>query len=111
MIFVAIATPLALPFLKYNFVSVCTVKNVVVDFTTGGFLDTNTVVVVLVRIASKSLKPSPLFPSYKGYKIACGGAVGIIISYKLLFVNKNSAPNAGSEESTLSADAHIFYAL
>ena len=70
--------------------------------------NTDSFVVVLVRITSKSLELSTLFPSYKGFKIIGRVAVGIIISYQPIFVKKNSAPNADSEESTLSAEKECY---
>jgi len=72
------------------------------DFATRGFLNTNTVVVVLVRVGSECLKLSALFPLNVFYtKIFCRVAIEIIISYLLLFVNKKTVPTADSEHKKL----------
>ena len=61
------------------------------------------VCIVGVDIVVKGLKLTSLFPSQRMTEIRDWVSVDIIISYLPLFVNKNSAPNADSKESTLSA--------
>ena len=63
------------------------------DFRTRLLSDTNTIVIIFITIRTVLLKLSALFPSYKGSKIIGRVAVGIIISYKLLFVKKIIEPN------------------
>ena len=75
----------------YDFLNnVGTVKDVFVNLGAYGFLNTNTIVVILVRVVAKGLKLSAPFPSYRGSKIIGRVAVDIIISYLLLYVKKNS---------------------
>ena len=85
------------------------IKDIVMDFATRGFLNTNAVIVILVGICTVLFQLSALFPSCRCAEVVGRVAVCIfIISYQPLFVKKSSAPNAGSEESTLSADAPVF---
>lgn len=54
----------------YDFLNnVGTVKDVFVNLGAYGFLNTNTIVVILVRVVAKGLKLSAPFPSYRGSKI------------------------------------------
>ena len=77
--------------IAYNFLdNVRTVENILMDFCTCLLSDTNTVVVVLVRVATKCLELSTLFPRRGSSKVIGRVAVCIIISYLLLFVNKKS---------------------
>ena len=66
------------------------VKDILMDFSTCSLLNTDTLVVILVRVVAKGLKLSAPFPSYRGSKIIGRVAVDIIISYLLLYVKKNS---------------------
>ena len=94
---------------------ICTVKGIFVDFAVFSyayiFLDTNTVFVVPIGIRSKRLKLSAFFPYESASKILSRVAVELIISYMPIFVNKNSAPNADSKESTLGAEKKSTYLL
>ena len=79
---------------RNNFLNdVCTIENILMNFTACGFLNTNTFVVILVGVRTKSFKLSALFPSCRCAEVVGRVAVCIfIISYQPLFVKKNSAP-------------------
>ena len=63
------------------------------NFEIGGFLNTDTVIIVIIGVAPERFKLSAFFTSCGNTKIICRVAVYTpIISYHPLFVNKNSAP-------------------
>ena len=89
----------------YDFLNdVCAIENILMDFSACSLLDTDTLIVIFVGICTVLFELSTLFPCKSIAQIALRVTVGIIISYKLLFVKKNSAPGADSEESTLETE-------
>lgn len=70
-------------------------------FRTRLLSDTNTFVVVLVRVSPEGFNLSPLFPRCRSAERVGRVAVRIVISYKLLFVNKKLRPQHKIENSML----------